>query len=434
MPSDTDTNKKFFFAAFVLSVLLNASILIYSVAGQVPFGGASGYGNIAGNLVTKGIYSSNGTNSTFARPPLYPLLLTIPRYLSDSDWHILARAIQAGLSIGCALIIFKIVSRLTADGFKALLAVILYTAHLTCQAEHFAQRETVLFEFFLLLFVYVLTLSKFKTATAITSAIISAALYLTRPSGIIFLPIVVLLILVKSGPCEKLKLTLISLAVFAACIFPWQLYNYKTFSKVTLSSSSTSGINMYIGASPVIQSVSPKLDIDSARFYLNDYLKANDLRYWKQEYQVDAFLKEQSKKLIMQNPVFFVKKMFKQLLLFYSPVPVPFGKGTAELQGDRLEITNYKFNFGLLQLNHFVIAVILILFGMFELFHIGDQGTRLWNFKVVSLLIFVFITLLHMITFAETRFRLPLDGLLCAAAAIFFGNVKNKMNHEAHEG
>jgi len=131
----------------------------------------------------------------------------------------------------------------------------------------------------------------------------------------------------------------------------------------------------------------------------------------------------EAKKLIIQNPGYFLKKMLKQFLAFYSPIITPFGRGDIVFANDNLLVQNFTFSFGIVELNHFIMAMILIPFGLFELLRRSDPNTIEYRFKILCLLTFALMTTLHMLTFAETRFRLPLDGLLCAAIGILLSKV-----------
>lgn len=408
-------------AVVLLPILFNFSIFFYSIFAKISFGGSESYGTIAYHLVDKGKYSLDGVNDTFARPPLYPLLLVLPRVVSEEYWHVYARLFQCLLSIICALMIFGIASRVSGNRLIGLASEVLYLVHLAVQAEHYAQRETVLFELILLSFVYVLlTKEILDIKTVAIASLLSSALYLTRPTGIVFLVVVLLVALYQSQSGDRIKYLLVSLVVFAVTVCPWQFYNYKAFSKVTLSSSNTTGVNLYKGASPVVQSIFPQIDVDYAEPYIYDKLKNRSIDARTEEYRTNSFFTKEAKKLVVQHPGHFVKKMFKQLFSFYSQVFTPFGRGRVVVDGERLIVQDYRFTFGLVELNHFVVMTILIPFGMFELVKMSGVTVIEHRFKVVSLLIFLFMTIVHMLTFAETRFRLPLDGLLCVATGLFF--------------
>lgn len=404
----------------LLPILFNFSIFFYSVIAEVPFGGSASYGTIAYHLQDKGKYSLDGVNDTFARPPLYPLLLVFPRAVSEQHWHVYARLVQCLLSIMCCLMVFGIASRVSGSRPAGLASEILYLMHLAVQAEHYAQRETVLFELILLSFVYVLLAKEtLDIKTVAIASLLSSALYLTRPTGIVFLVVILLVALYQSQSRDRIKHLLVSVVVFAVSISPWQFYNYKAFSKVTLSSSNTSGLNLYKGASPVVQSIFPQIDVDYAAPYIYGQLKNEGINLRTEEYRANSFFLKEARRCVTQYPGHFLKKMFKQLFSFYSQVFTPFGRGRVVVDGEHLVVQDYRFTFGIIELNHFVMMTILIPFGMLELVKVRESTIIEHRFKIVSLLIFLFITILHMITFAETRFRLPLDGLLCVATWIF---------------
>lgn len=352
-----------------------------------------------------------------------------PEHLYGENWHICARLLQCLLSIICSFMIFKIAHRVTGNRIVGLVALVLYLSHLATQAEHYAQRETVLFEMILLFWIYIISTKNFSdTKTMATASLLSAGLYLTRPTGILFVLLTGLVVLYRSKKDRNIKRLLVSLGVLVLAVGPWQFYNYKVFSKVTLSSSSTSGLNLYKGASPVVQSIFPQIDIDCAAPYIQSQLKNKDIDVITEEYKANTFFIKEAKTLIIQNPIYFLKKMFKQFLIFYSPVFTPLGRGNAMFDGVNLVLQNSSFSFGLIELSHFVMAMLLIPFGMLELLKIHDVNVFECRFKIFSLLIFMLMTVMHMLSFAETRFRLPLDGLLCVATGIFY--VRHFRNHQ----
>jgi len=405
----------------LLPILLNFSIFFYSVIAKVPFGGSASYGAIAYHLQDKGKYSLDGVNDTFARPPLYPLLLVLPRAVSEQYWHVYTRLLQCLLSIMCCLMVFGIASRALGSRSAGLASEILYLMHLAVQAEHYAQRETVLFELILLSFVYVLLAKEtLDIKTVAIASLLSSGLYLTRPTGIVFPAVILVVVLYQGQSRNRIKHLLVSVVVFAVGVSPWQFYNYKAFSKVTLSSSNTSGLNLYKGASPVVQSIFPHIDTDYAAPYFYGQLRKNGINPRTEEYRANSFFANEAKKCALQYPGHFAKKMIKQLFSFYSQVFTPFGRGRVVVDGEHLVVDDFRLTLGAVELNHFIMMTILIPFGMFELVKVRQSTIIEHRFKITSLLIFLFMTILHMITFAETRFRLPLDGLLCISTGIFF--------------
>jgi len=326
--------------------------------------------------------------------------------------------------------IFQITNRVTENATIGLVSVVLYLLHLAAQAEHYAQRETVLFELLLLFWIYSLSTKNLSyIKTVVIASMLASCLYLTRPSGILFPLITVLAVFHGRKGGERIKPFLVSLAVLAVGVGPWQFYNYKAFSKVTLTSSNTGGLNLYKGASPVIQSIFPQVDVDYARPYIDRQLTDNGINPVAEEYRANNFLMNEAKKLIIHNPGNFLKKMLKQFLAFYSPIITPFGRGEVVFANDKLFVQNFTFSFGVVELNHFIMAMILIPFGLLELLRISVVSTIEHRFKILCLLIFTLMTILHMLTFGETRFRLPLDGLLCVAMGILLCRITKQYKH-----
>src|SRR5690606_18887138 len=90
-------------------------------------------------------------------------------------------------SIGCSIFIFKITLKISFNLWAAVIAIFIYMLHWLLQLEHFAQRETILFEFFGLAYAYIfVSENKGGWKKIFLLALVAAALYLTRPTGILF--------------------------------------------------------------------------------------------------------------------------------------------------------------------------------------------------------------------------------------------------------
>lgn len=429
MNSSSSTALPLAIAAIIVANLLLLGRLIVKDA---PFNGSSSYGELAENLVEKRIYSLDGENPSFFRPPLYPGLLALAKVTSGEQWVRTARLMQCGLSIACAILVLALARRVTRNDWASFFAVALYLLHLSLQLEHFAQRETIVFEFLALIFVFALTWSdSLGVGGVLTAAVACGGLYLTRPTGFAFLAIGVLVVpAYAGGMARKILFPLLFVAIFAATVAPWQVYNYRSFSRVTLSSSNTGGMNLYKGASPVVQSIYPQLDVDQADFYIDALLAHRALDRTVQEYEADDFLLAEAKAAIQGDPRSYAMGMLPKLVAFYSPIMIPIGKADLELRDGRLIAHDFQMHTGVLQFNYFVIASIIVPLGLFGLLFLGRGDTRAHKFRWTVLLIFAFVTALHLISFAETRFRLPLDGLLCAAAGGVIAEAFQKFRHE----
>ncbi|MCP4404709.1 MAG: hypothetical protein GY801_46330, partial [bacterium] len=299
-----------------------------------------------------------------------------------------------------------------------------YHCHILLQAEHYAQRETVLFECFVLLYVYhvMKNWGQFGVKRIGQNAVLAALLYLTRPTGIIFAAITTGLLLCSSGIKKKqICYVLLFLFVFGILCSPWQYYHYKIFGALSFSSSKTSGINLYKGTSPVIQAIYPALDVDRAEFYIHQQLQQRGINLRSQEDEADRYFLQEAKSYIIHHPVFFLKRMVVKLFALYSPLPTPLGKGEVSLHNDRLIVTSFKFPGTFLDISTAFIMTILLFFGGFELVRFHDPlHLKTQRFKLLTAVIFLGLTILHVITFAETRFRLPFDGLFCILTGMFF--------------
>lgn len=421
-----------FLLAIAAIIAVNLLLVGRLIMKDAPFNGSSSYGDLAENLVQKRIYSLDGENPSFFRPPLYPGLLALAKLTGGEQWVRTARLLQCGLSIAGAILVLLLARRIAGNDAAGMFAVTLYLLHLSLQLEHFAQRETIVFEFLALVFVFALTRrNALGIGGVIAAAIACGGLYLTRPTGFAFFVVGLLIVPVCSANlARKILFPLLFVAVFAATIAPWQFYNFRSFSRVTLSSSNTGGMNLYKGASPVIRSIYPQLDVDQADFYIDGLLAHRGLDRTIQEYEADEFLMAQAKAEIEGDLRGYAMGMLPKLMAFYSPVMIPLGGADLELREGRMAARDFKMHTGILQFNYFVMASIIVPLGVFGLlsFGGGDSGAKKYRWTVI--LIFGLVTGLHLISFAETRFRLPLDGLLCAAAGGVIAEAFRKFRHE----
>lgn len=400
-------------------IVFHILLLCYIFYSNKPFGGSESYSNIAENWIETGKFSLDGVHDTFYRPPLYPLLLVFAKTINNSGWEVVARMLQSILSIGCSLLVWKIALKISSSTKLALIALCLYLLHFLVQLEHFAQRETVLFELLALCFCYVfISRSSLDWLQVVGLAIISAGLYLTRPTGILFFLAGLGFILWYEGKSYKIKTAFVFVFFFCCFISPWQFYQYKAFSKISFSSSNTAGFNLYKGASPAIQSIYPQIDVDHAEEFIWLELQQNKIDP-KDAYLVNSFLMEEAVRFVVDDPLLFGKNMLVKLLVFYSPVVMPLGKGNLEFHDGKILVNNYAISIDFWRLSYFFLCIIIVPLGIVESFRWSPAAEIEVRFKVFSLAIFFLFTCIHVLTFAETRFRLPLDGLLCILTSVF---------------
>ena len=407
----------------LFSTFYNCCILTYLISTKYPFYGSSSYGTIAKNLIQYRKYSLDGQHSTFYRPPIYPLFLTVARGLGKTYWIATARFMQGGVSILCSVLIFLIAQHVTHSKAVGYWATIFYHCHVLLQAEHYAQRETLLFECFALLYVYniVKNYGQLNLRHIIQNAILAALLFLTRPTGFIFFGMTIGMLIWEGTRKKRFGYVLLFLLLFAIFCAPWQYYHYTAFGTLSLSSSNTSGINLYKGTSPVIQTIYPSVDLDLASTYIHQQLKQQGIDQRSQENEANRYLLREAKAYIISHPVFFLKRMIVKLFALYSPLPTPLGRGEVHVHDNQLMITNFRFPGTFIDIPTVFITTILLSFGGFELVRFHDPfRNRAQRFKLLIGVIFLGLTILHVISFAETRFRLPFDGLLCILTGMFF--------------
>lgn len=120
----------------------------------------------------------------------------------------------------------------------------------------------------------------------------------------------------------------------------------------------------------------------------------------------------------MAHPLLSLSRSLEKFAYFFSPVPLPLGSGDLEYAEGRVVVRNYRGR------NQFVMIWSTIysiaLFGGIVMFIRKRWGTfALEEYRyLVILAVITAVTLLPvLITFAESRFRLPLEPLLLPLAA-----------------
>jgi hypothetical protein len=368
--------------------------------------------------------------STFTdgyRPPLYSVVLAT---LYAFEKHLFATSTNSPLvllfHLFCGVLsagsLAYISYRLTSRSTPAILTLLLFLSYLILQLEFVSERETALF-LFLSTLIPLIPLTPWKRSVqAVLLGLVVGLAHLTRPTGLLFVPLFFLIplfplqqkfslssLLQKENLYRALLFGTLSLVVFALVILPWQHHLYHLTGKITLSSSTTKGLNLYKGNNPHFDELFPKIEIDD----YEDYLKATPAFKDLTETHVDTQLEERGWKYIQEHPGETLRRMTERLLLFLSPFPLPLASATVS-QGSsgELQISKVQYRNTTLLLSY-ILSSTAILLGVFL------YGVSLWRrrtcsreelqFLVIVVIFGGLLTAVHTLTFPESRFRFPLD-------------------------
>ena len=408
---------------FALSILAIQYTYLF-VTVDFSTSGANSYGVIAKHLYESHTYSLDGEYPTFSRPPLYPLLLAVARMVSVSEWPLIAMSVQALLGLGSLLLVYKISQTVFAEQTTSHLAILLYALHLTLHKEQLIQRETALFEFLILAFVFFLVRANAPFNRIITTSILAALAFLTRPTGFWLFPILLSYVLFYPGfyVKEKIKLGVISLIVFELVLLPWQIYHFVNFGGFSFATSSNGGVNIFKGNSRLLGDIYPAIDVDHADEFIDFLLEEHKL---VSERDRNQFLTEQGLADVVADPGGFVQRFVQKSIYFFSPIEIPFGRGEVAMGSEgRLIVENFRVGFGIRNFAHFFISIIIVPLGFIGLLQaIKSKGIqRTWGLVSVAIILSTMFT--YALFFVLLRYRLPLDGLFCIAAAFVLAKIR----------
>lgn len=254
----TDTMKKWFWIAVLLTVVIRGVIFLYfrpwSAAYEIQMLGEDPYvyHQLAVDLLRTGQYGGNpeydsSHHVATVRPPGYPLFLAaVYAVFGAHPWvvlliHVLLSAASTALLIGAVRTSFPEKTAITAGMLFAVHPVAAFTA-VSLYSETF-------FLFLLCLLLYVMTTAQRRlqsgAAPALAIALWGATGLLAglstvvRVSMLYFSPLLLLLwtLVLPSPVRQRFACLLVALASFALPLVPWSLHNYQRYGSYRLSAS-----------------------------------------------------------------------------------------------------------------------------------------------------------------------------------------------------
>ena len=371
----------------------------------------SGYDTIAKNILNNGTYSSDGKTFTSFRPPSYPIFLAAIMGIFGDSWRTATIIFQIIFGALCAFFVFRIGGNVFESEFTPVASVIFFTLNPLFIGEALNIRETTLFSLIVLGFFYFVSKENIQLSDFIVAAIFAGLSYLTRPTGILLVVTFLFCIYVRN--ISDIKNVFVILTLLVLVISPWR---YKVFIEngyLGLSSSTTGGLNMYKGNNPVYVNTYPWVDVDKQTGIIKENISLEGKTY---SVSGNEMLKKKAIKYIVNNPVTFARGIIIKTVSLYSPIMVPVGNGKIVKEGGSYSINNFKAPnrppVVLISSSLYTSFLIICFIGFISLYLANEIHSQ---DKLLSL-IFTFmllVTFLHAVTFAETRFRLPLDPFLC---------------------
>ncbi|WP_159714165.1 glycosyltransferase family 39 protein [Geminicoccus flavidas] len=377
--------------------------------------GSASYALIAEHLVTLGRYSLDGIHPTAVRPPAYPLYLAACMLLAGKSWPMLAVFGQGLMALASLGMVAVITERLLGSRLLAAAAAAFAALNLALLREFFVLRETGLFTLLTLAWVLVLLRPMNGTGKAVLLAVLAALALLTRPSGIVLVPVTLIALIWQAGALRPaIRPVLVHLVVLAACLLPWQAHLATSFGRVALSGTSTGGMNLFKGNHPLMGDLYLLGDVDRSDPWIKPMIAEQGIDWDAQQWRADDYLRELAREAILANPVRFVRRAIEKGVVFLSPATAPIARGGEVVMGPDGQLTVVDAQFGSGDLRN-LYHLFLLPLGL-----VGLAAALLWPrrrlFGLVVLLLVAGNLAIYALTFPERRFRLPLEPLLAVAA------------------
>ena len=401
-------------AAFVAGyVVLHATLSRYGVE---AFIGAQGFSADVERSIEDVERSIETEVLGPGRPPGYPAFLALTAAIWGAESHAgVTIVLQALTAWATMLALFLVARRATGSAAWSLLAVALVSLNELWVVESIRQRETFLYSAILLALVGVTVYARHKApwyAGAVGA--LCAIGWLTRLNGVVLFPAVLVLFWKDwrgSGPRVGAREVLALTLSFGLPILGWAAYQKTHFGWVRISGND-SAKNFSKGNNHAMTGIYPFIDVDRlSPVLLEPLAKATAERGGdvQREYVRHAI------QFVSESPVEALALVPRKLAAFFVPIYFPLGSGTARLSasGD-WQVDDYQprpIGSG---------DGIMALPGIFAFFLALTRWRTLTSSGLLIVLVVGFTAIVHIVTWAETRYRLPYDtvlALLCVQIA-----------------
>jgi hypothetical protein len=370
----------------------------YYIANSTNYWDEQEYETLASHM-HQGIYSIDGLHSTAFRPPGYPFILYLFKFISnDVTFHRFCNFVFFGASL---LLLSYIVTHISLklSGILAIVMACLYPLFFYAAGTLYPQ----IIASFLLLATLALIVkeTKYNKITSCFIGFIFGCLILTMPLFLAFIPVF------ASYPWffqKRYRVQCCTLFLCLGCLVVgfWSLRNTLVLHQFVLISTNQ-GINLLIGNS---ESTTPNSGV------LVDLSKyANEVENLD-EVATDAYFQKQAFHWIFSNPL----KAFKLYLLkvfntfnFYNELATK--KENHSLRNFLVFITYYPLLF-----------LLILRLSLYK-------NYPLYKAECFILLIYLLSPFITALFFTRLRFRIPFDFLLIILVASFIGRYVSKNIH-----
>ena len=408
------------FLPFVIAALVAGYVMQDAVVSRYlgtcwseSFTGASDYRGIAERWIETGMLENS-------RPPAYPLFLGLNLAIWGQAFYVTSVVtLQAVASWGTLVVLFLIARRVTGSGAWGLIAVGMVALNAFWVVEVLNQRETFLYSAILTALagavVYIPSSSKPACAAAGT---LCALGWLTRPTGIVLLPIV-LVILWRSrrGRAGLAREALVLILAFVLPLLAWTGYQQVEHGSIAVSGTNNS-VNLLKGNHSALVEIYPFIEVDRldpALELIRMDASARGADPRREQYR-------HALRFVLGSPFEAIALLPRKLAAFFVPIEFPLGRGTVRETADgNWQLEDYVPN-TVSGLGITALPGVIAFFG----------ALRWWRTLAPSALFIVLAVgataCIHLVTFAETRFRLPYDPLM---ALLFVQMAATRLRRQA---
>lgn len=379
------------------------------------------------DLVHHGAYSAARSapfRFSAMRPPGYPLLVAPLTLLPARLLCVAVLAAHVVLVGASAFLVYRTTRALTDDPRTASLAALLFGSHLELLLASLAPLEHAFFTFLVCAMVDVRFASGARRRP-FALGVLGGLAYLTRPTGLLVSAVLLLdVLLERARPLRERLRDLARLAVtLALVVLPWQLAMRAELGTAAIFPATTNGLNLYKGNNADFETYYPYLDVDAADAAIARHVRVALGPRADDEVAVDRYLRRRGLDYVREHPAATLRAIPWKLLYLFSPLPTPIARGTLVGEVSALELRELRWpsTGALVARTVRTIPVLALYAGILMLLRRRSESTqRVISFAYFTASILVLLALAHVATFAETRYRLPFDPLLCVLSAIGF--------------
>lgn len=204
-----------------------------------------------------------------------------------------------------------------------------------------------------------------------------------------------------------LKIFLFFMTLQILVLSPWWFRSYRIFGQV-VPFTTTSTMNLYLGNNIKNKDGGNDWGVDAEKRF-RVYDEESELSSWK-------MYKEETIKFISEHSAHALKLLVKKFFRFWSVTP----------NAEKFNTAPYK------QLSILFFGTLILSF-LFSTFFLMKKKRSIIMFYLPVYLIILYFTVIHTVTIASLRYRLPLAPFLIVISTQFIVQLKEKIYERKHQ-